>query len=74
MPGRQVRQAVPEGGAFASPFDYDNDGVAEGSVGLLPDCGITSDIACVTRRGNLAGGGAFIEFFAPDSLGDPRFH
>jgi len=25
-------------------------------------------------QGPLPGGGAFIEFFVPDTLGDPRYH
>ncbi len=70
----QVCFAVPVGGLFASPFDYDNDGVNEGSVGLLPDCPLTPTSPCVTNRGNVPGGGAFVEFFAPASLGDPRYH
>jgi hypothetical protein len=70
----QVCFAVPIGGLFASPFDYDNDGTPEGSVGLLPDCPLQPTSPCVTNRGNVPGGGAFIEFFAPASLGDPRYH
>jgi len=70
----QVCFAVPVGGLFANPFDYDNDGTNEGSVGLLPNCPLQPTSPCVTNRGNVPGGGAFIEFFAPSSLGDPRYH
>jgi hypothetical protein len=55
------------------PFDYDGDGSHEGWVGLLADCPV-ADGPCVTARGNLKGGGAYIEFFVPGSLGDPRYH
>jgi hypothetical protein len=56
------------------PFDYEGDATEEGFVGLLPDCPPIRTSVCVTRRGPLSGGGAFIEFFAPASLGDPRYH
>jgi hypothetical protein len=57
-----------------APFDYDGDGLAEGFVGLLPNCPAVPTGACVTRRGNLKGGGSFIGFFVQGSLGDPRYH
>jgi hypothetical protein len=56
------------------PYDYDGDGTAEGFVGLLPDCTSAPTTACVSNRGPLNGGGAFIEFFVPNTLGDPRYH
>jgi hypothetical protein len=58
----------------AAPFDYDGDGPAEGFVGLLPDCPAIPTHPCVINRGNLKGGGGFIEFFVPSDLGDPRYH
>jgi hypothetical protein len=64
----------PTKNGAAAPFDYDGDGAAEGFVGLLPNCPATRTHACVTERGNLKGGGAFIEFFVPSDLGDPRYH
>ena len=62
-----------EGGGSATPFDYDGDGTLEGFAGLLPDCPPFTG-PCVTDQGPLPGGGAFIEFFVPDTLGDPRYH
>jgi hypothetical protein len=63
-----------KGGGLATPFDYDGDGdpTLEGFVGLLPDCPPVTG-PCVTDRGPLPGGGAFIEFFVPDTMGDPRY-
>ena len=71
--------AVPFGGVFDTGFNYDNDATTglhgeEGRVGLLTDCPLTPTIPCVTRRGPFGNGGAFIEFFAPSELTDPRFH
>jgi len=62
-----------EGGGSAAPFDYDGDGTLEGFAGLLPDCPPLTG-PCVTDQGPTAGGGAFIEFFVPDTVGDPRYH
>jgi hypothetical protein len=62
-----------EGGGSATPFDYDGDGTLEGFAGVLPDCPPVTG-PCVTDQGPLPGGGAFIEFFVPDTVGDPRFH
>jgi hypothetical protein len=56
------------------PFDYDGDEGEEGLVGLLTDCPVIDNGPCVTARGNLNGGGAYIEFLVPGSLGDPRYH
>ena len=61
----QVCFAVPVGGLFASPFDYDNDGMNEGSVGLLPDCPLEPTSPCVTNRGNVPAA-------APSSSSSPR--
>jgi hypothetical protein len=62
-----------KGGGSATPFDYDDNGTLEGFAGLLPDCPLPSG-PCVTDRGPLPGGGAYIEFFVPADLGDPRYH
>lgn len=75
-PGGEDYPAFPvKGGGLATAFDYDNDGGEdEGWAGLLPNCPADRTTQCVTRRGSLKGGGAFIEFFAPGTLGDPRYH
>jgi hypothetical protein len=72
----QICFAVPDSTLFAgSPFDYNNDnGLKEGSVGLLPDCPLVRLNPCVTGRGPFGNGGAFIEFWVPASLADPRYH
>jgi hypothetical protein len=63
-------------GVFDTKFgsvDYDYNGMP-GQVGLLRDCPAVRTSVCVTRRGTSGGGGAFIEFFAPADLFDPRYH
>jgi hypothetical protein len=76
----QICYALPDPSLLNPPFidgrtfDYDNEGAAEGSVALLPNCPLLRTTACVSDRGNLPGGGQFISFWAPASTGDPRFH
>jgi hypothetical protein len=57
-------------------FNYvDDDGdPLDGFVGLLPDCPeVPTDDPCILDREPAGGGTAVVTFFAPASLGDPRY-